>query len=104
MLFTPSGNRVFQATQTNGEARTVEYTINDQGQAVIIAVDNVSVIDAPLPAPFPHIVHRWIAEHRASLHSHADFFGAMAVGAGLFGMGFGLAHNQQPIPHDAFTA
>lgn len=104
MLFTQSGNRVFQATQSNGEARTVEYTINDQGFAIIIAVDNVSVIDAPLPAPFAHIVHAWITEHRASLHSHADFFGAMAVGAGLFGMGFGLAHNQQPIPHDAFTA
>lgn len=103
MLFTQSGNRVFQATQTNGEARTVEYTINDQGQAVIIAVDNVSVIDAPLPAPFSHIVHRWIAEHRASLHTHADFFGALAVGAGLFGLA-GLAHNQQIIPHDAFTA
>lgn len=103
MLFTPSGNRVFQATQSNGEARTVEYTINDQGQAIIVAVDNVSVIDAPLPAPFAHIVHGWIDEHRASLHTHADFFGALAVGASLFGLA-GLAHNQQIIPHDAFTA
>ena len=104
MLFNTNGNRVFQATQTNGEARTVEYTINDQGDAIIIAVDHVSVIDAPLPAQFAFIVHGWIREHRASLSSHRDFFGAMAVGAGLFGMGFGLAHNQQPIPHDAFTA
>lgn len=32
-----------------------------------------------------------------------DGIGALAVGAGLFGLA-GLAHNQQIIPHDAFTA
>ena len=102
MLFTPTGTRTFNAVQSNGETRPIEYTIDDEGNAIIIAVDGVSIIDAPLPPQFAFIVHNWIAEHRASLSSHTDFFGALTVGAGLFGSG--LAHNQQHIPHSAFAA
>ena len=102
MLFTKSGTRQFDAIQTNGEIRHIEYTLDSQGEAIIIAVDGLSVTDAPLPPQFAFAVHNWIAEHRASLRSHADFFGALTVGAGLFGSG--LAHNQQYIPHSAFAA
>ena len=104
MLFTPTGTRTFNAVQSNGETRPIEYTIDVEGNAIIIAVDHIKVSDAPLPPQFAFIVQGWIAEHRASLSSHADFFGALAVGAGLFGMGFGLTHNQALIPHDAFAA
>ena len=100
MLFTESGNRVFNAIQSNGESRRVEYTIDDKGKAVIVSVDSVSVTEAPLPPQFAFVVQGWIEEHRASLHSHADFFGSLSIGASLFG----LARNQQPIPHELFTA
>lgn len=100
MLFNHSGNRVFNAVQSNGESRTVEYRLKDDGASEIVAVDGLNVIDAPLPPQFEFVVQGWIAEHRDSLHSHKDFFGSLAIGSCLFG----LARNQQPIPHDLFTA
>ena len=49
MLFTPTGTRTFNAVQSNGETRPIEYTIDDEGNAIIIAVDHIKVSDAPLP-------------------------------------------------------
>ena len=61
MLFTPTGTRTFNAVQSNGETRPIEYTIDDEGNAIIIAVDHIKVSDAPLPPQFAFIVQGWIA-------------------------------------------
>ena len=49
MLFTPTGTRTFNAVQSNGETRPIEYTLDNHGNAIIIAVDHIKVSDAPLP-------------------------------------------------------
>lgn len=73
MLFNHSGNRVFNAVKSNGESRRVEYIIDDEGKAVIVSVDSVSITDAPLPPQFAFVVQGWIEEHRDQLQTHADF-------------------------------
>ena len=73
MLFNHSGNRVFNAVKSNGESRTVEYRLKDDGASEIVSVDGLNVIDAPLPPQFEFVVQDWIAEHRYQLQTHADF-------------------------------
>lgn len=75
MLFNNKGFREFFATQSNGEPRRVEYTVDTNGNAKIQAVDGIPVTNYdPLPAQFAFVVHGWIEDHRRDLSSHSGFY------------------------------
>ena len=101
MLFNHSGNRVFNALQSNGESRTVEYRVNDANEPVIVAVDGLNVIDAPLPPQFEFVVQGWIAEHRDQLQTHADFMTGNVI---IHSNQLGTCKNQRPSSDMIFAA